>query len=541
VKNLVSVLALSVHLWTQTGWAQTGGELRFALSADPKTLDPLQATEESSDAIRYLTMGTLVRQDRKTFELKPELAESWKVSEKGRRISFKLRTGVRFSDGSPLDAEDVAFTLRRVLDPKAPVPDGDNLRPEKGSVEITVLNPREVSLLFPEPVAGLEALFDTVPVLSSRSPLKEKAGLGPFVLAEYKAGAYLLLKKNPNYWKKDSQGRQLPYLDSIRIDIQQNREIEMARFRRGELHLMSSLTVELFDQIGTDHGAVDAGPTFDSEFLWFNQVSNAPIPAYKRKWFQSTAFRVALSEAVQRDDMVKLVYHGRATPAAGPFSPSAKPWADTHQKPRAFDPDGASKLLAASGFHREGDVLKDGDGNRVEFSLITNSGNRNRAKMASLVQQDFHRLGIVVNIVPLDMPSLVERISRGFQYEACLLGFLGTDLDPNDQLNVWLSSSSTHPWNPHQAKPETAWEAEIDGLMRAQAATSDPKKRKPLIDRMQAIVYEQAPIIYLVHPNALVAVSPKLGNASPSVLRPRVFWNAEHLYLTGGLVSRNSP
>jgi len=515
-------------------WAQTGGELHFAISDDPKTLDPLQVTDEPSDAIRYLTTGTLVRIDRKTFELKPELAESWRVSEGGRRISFKLRSGVLFSDGSSLDAEDVAYTMRRILDPKTQVPAGDQLRPENGSPTVTVLNPREVSLLLPNPVGGLEALFDAVPILSSRSMLKERAGLGPFIFSEYKPGAFLLLKRNPNYWKKDDRGRPLPYLESVRIEIQQNREIEMVRFRRGELHLMSALDVDSFDQIGTAQGALDAGPTFDSEMLWFNQVPNAPIPAYKKKWFLSTAFRLALSEAVQREDIVKLVYHGRATPAAGPFSPSAKPWADTRLKPTAFDPEGASRRLAAAGFRRENGVLKDSAGNAVEFSLITNAGNRNRARMASLLQQDFQRLGIKLNIVTLDMPSLVERINRGFQYEACLLGLTGTHLDPNDQLNMWLSSSSDHVWNPHQTAPETQWEAEIDRLMREQSSTSDPVKRKPLIDRFQAIVHDQAPIIYIVHPDALVAVSSRLGNAAPSVLRPRVFWNAEQIYLSDG-------
>ena len=74
-------------------------------------------------------------------------------------------------------------------------------------------------------------------------------------------------------------------------------------------------------------------------------------------------------------------------------------------------------------------------------------------------------------------------------------------------------------------------DAEIDRLMRAQSSASDPKQRKSLIDQFQAIVYAQVPMIYIVHPHALVAVSPSLGNAEPSILRPRVFWNAEQLYL----------
>jgi peptide/nickel transport system substrate-binding protein len=83
--------------------------------------------------------------------------------------------------------------------------------------------------------------------MSSHAADKEAAVLGPFMVAEYKPGASVLLKRNANYWKKDAQGRQLPYLDSIRLDIQPNRDIEILRFRRGELDLINSIDAEYFD------------------------------------------------------------------------------------------------------------------------------------------------------------------------------------------------------------------------------------------------------------------------------------------------------
>jgi peptide/nickel transport system substrate-binding protein len=165
----------------------------------------------------------------------------------------------------------------------------------------------------------------------------------------------------------------------------------------------------------------------------------------------------------------------------------------------------------------------------VEFSLVTNSGNRNRARMAAMIEQDLQRLGMKLTVVSLEMPSLLERITRTFQYDACLLGLVGVDLDPNDQMNMWLSSSATHQWNPSQPKPETPWEAEIDRLMKTQAVEGNLKKRIALVHRMQEVVREQSPMIYLAHPNALTAVSPELANARPAALRPRVHWNIEEL------------
>ena len=170
--------------------------------------------------------------------------------------------------------------------------------------------------------------------------------------------------------------------------------------------------------------------------------------------------------------------------------------------------------------------------------MITNAGNKNRERMATMIQQDLSGIGIHMNVVTLDFPSLIERITRSFDYEACLLGLVNDDLDPNSQMNVWLSSSDTHQWNPSEKTPATPWEKEIDTLMRAQASTLDIKKRKQAIDRVQEIVWEQEPFIYLVNKDAMSAVSPSLHNAHPVVLRPQVYWNIDQLTL-GTEVAKN--
>ena len=147
------------------------------------------------------------------------------------------------------------------------------------------------------------------------------------------------------------------------------------------------------------------------------------------------------------------------------------------------------------------------------------------------MQQDLAPLGIRLNIVTLDFPSLLERIGKSFQYESCILGMVNVDLDPSGQMNVWISSSSNHQWNPNQKSPETPWEAEIDRLMRQQAVTPDAARRKALFDRVQRIASDEAPFLYLVNKNALLAVSRSLRNVSPAVLTPQVVWNADRLWL----------
>jgi len=515
--------------------AQNSSQLRFCLRTEPKTFDPLLVDDESSLAIRYLTGGVLSRVDRHTQQLEPELAESWKVTSDGKQITFKLRHDVHFSDGTAFSADDVAFTMKRLMDPALHSPVGDEFRAAGNAVTTKVIAPDQVSVTFPGPIVGIDRIFDELVIVSAHSPKKEGAVLGPFVVAEYKAGSSVLLERNPYYWKKDSQGRRLPYLDSIHLDIQPNRDVEMLRFKRGELDLINVVDTDYFDRLASSSPQLvhDAGPSLDSDFLWFNQVAAAPIPEYKRAWFRSANFRRAVSEALNREDIGRIVYNGHAQPAVGPVSPANKFWFNSSLKPEPHNPQAALDRLKADGFHMQNGTLVDKSGNTVEFSIVTNAGSKPRERMGVLIQEDLGKIGMKVNLVTLDFPSLIDRISQKFNYEAALLGFHNVNLDPIDQMNIWMSSAENHAWNPQQKSPETAWEAEIDKLMRAQAETSDVKKRKQSFDRVQEIVYEQAPFIYLVNQNALSAVSTSVAGANPGILFPQTYWNAERLTLNG--------
>ena len=523
--------ATALVMWIGIASVLPAEELRMCLRSEPKTFDPMLVDDESSEAVRYLTGGVLMRVNRLTQQLEGELAVSWRVREGGRAIELRLREGVVFSDGTPFSSEDIAFTFRRLMDPALHSPTGDSFRSADGAIGIVVDGPSKITLRFPAPVAGLDRLLDQVAIESVHSTLKERAVLGPFAIKEYKAGSYVLLERNAHYWKRDPGGRALPYLDSIRLDIQQNREIELLRFERGEIQMINTLDPEHFDQLAAkgSNAVHDAGPGMDAEFFWFNQVAAAPIPAYKKAWFRSTEFRKAISGAINRDDLSRIVYRGHATPAGGPVSPANRFWFNAALKPDAYDPPAALAKLQHAGFRFSGGVLRDSEGHAVEFSIMTNAGNRSRERTAALIEQDLQKIGVKLNIATLDFPSVLERMSRTFDYDACLLGLVNVDLDPNMQMPVWLSSSEMHQWNPKETKPETAWEAEIDKLIRLQASEMDPRKRKAAFDRVQQIVHEQAPIIYLVHKNALSAVSPSVRNAQPVVLRPQTFWNVETL------------
>ena len=535
MRKIAILLVSCLAVLASTGMlsAETANELRFCIHSEPKTMDPLLVEDDGSETVRYLTGGVLIRLNRETQRLEPELASSWKLSRDGRTITFSLRQGLRFSEGTPFTGDDVIYTVDRLMDPALHSPTGDSFRSAEGKVETKLLPHNQVAITFPAAIAGLERLFDQVAIESRTSPLKERAVLGPYVVAETKPGAYLELRRNPNYWKHDAAGRQLPYISAIRLEIQPNRDLEILHFLRGDIHFINSLDAEFFDRVRADEPAAahDAGVSMDSEQMWFNQVATAPLPAYKKAWFRSTSFRRAVSEAINRNDLARIAFSGRARAAAGPFSPANQFWFNANLRPHPYDPKSAVARLEGDGFRLSGGMLRDSSGNVVEFSLVTNAGNKYRERMATMIQQDLAAIGIKLNVVTLDFPSLIERITRTFNYEACLLGLVNVDLDPNTEMNVWLSSAENHQWNPAQKTPATDWEAEIDRLMRAQASTLDERKRKQYFDKVQEIVWDEEPFLYLVNKDALSAVSPRLEHAAPVVLRPQVYWNIEWLSL----------
>ena len=509
-------------------------DLAWAIRYDPKTFDPAKVDEQVSETVRFLTGGVLLRLNPQSQEAQPDLAESWTTSTDGRVISFRLRTGLRFSDGTSLTSQDVAWSLRRVLDPATGAPVADEfLAPQKVTVETP--DARSVVVHLPQRILGVGKIFDEIAIEPARRAAQSRVTSGAFYVADYKQGQFVQLKANTNYWKHDSAGVQLPYASGIKLEIVSNREQELARFQRGAYDLIDGLAPEYFSLLAQKTpGAVrDMGPSLNTEQMWFNESPAAPLPEYEKAWFQNRAFRVAVSQAIHRADLSRLAYDGHATPAYGFISPANTLWYNTHLQVPHEDVGAASSLLLSAGFHKNSNHLYDATGHPVKFSIVTNSGNRARQKMATLIQQDLAALGIEVTVVTLDFPALVERLMHSMNYEACLLGLSNVEPDPNAMMNVWQSSSPNHQWNPAEKVAATPWEAQIDRDMVLQASSLKFQDRKHAMDEVQQIVADQQPFIYLVHPNALYAVSPHLSGAQPIVFQPGILWNVASLRLEG--------
>lgn len=524
---LLAFLACSSRIHAQ--------ELSWAIAGDPHTLDPAQVEDGTEETVRYLTGGVLIRMNRQTQEMEPALAEKWSVSPDGKTLTFTLRPGLHFSDGSPLTAKDVAATLHYVLMPKTQSPQAEGfIQPEKVVVETP--DATTVRIKLPLRIVTYGSLFDEIAIQPDGRLGDSRVTAGIYSVDNYQRGQWIHLRRNEHYWKHESAGVALAEITGIKLAIMANRDEEVTRFRRGQLSLIDALPPEymtLLDQ-HAPYYAHDNGPSLDTEQLWFNQSPTAPISDAEKAWFGNAQFRVAIAQAIHRADLVRIAFDGYATVAGGFISPANTRWRNMKLQTPREDTQAALQRLHAAGFQTRGALLYDSKGRQVTFSLLTNAGNRERERMASLIQQDLAALGIRVNIVTLDFPALVERLMQTHAYEACLLGIVNVQPDPATGANVWLSSSEDHQWSPRETHPSTPWEAEIDGLILKQASTTDFSVRKQSWDRIQQIVADQQPLIYLVHRDVLFAAFPSIQGIHAVSLRPQVIWNIDTWKLSGG-------
>jgi peptide/nickel transport system substrate-binding protein len=543
-----------------------GGRLVVALRAEPSTLNPVSATDAPSKDVIGRMAGNLIRINRLTQGTEGALAKSWTQSADGLSYTISLRRGLRFSDGDAFDADDVVFTFKVLLDPAVSATQRDLLVVGGKPIVVTKVDAFTVRLTLAEPYAAAERLFDGITILprhlleraytqgmlanawSPNSMPASIAGLGPFRLKHYVAGQELVLERNPYYWKTDSAKRRLPFLDELVFVFAGTEDGQVIRFQNGESDVLGRTSADNFALLSRDQAAKryqlkDLGPSLEYSFLVFNQNDltgkNLPQVAAKQRWFTDVNFRRAVSLAVDRQGITRLVFKGRAVPLWGNVSPGNRNWINTSLPRPARSVAKARELLKASGFAwRPDGSLVDKQGQRVEFTIVTSATSAQRVAMATLIQADLKELGMDVRVVPLEFRAMLNRLTETFDYEASVQALGGGDADPNAEMSIWLSRGETHLWRLGQKTPATPWEAEIDRLMQQQLTTLDAGKRKALYDRVQTIVAEQQPFIFLAAPHILVAARGELANFQPAVLDHYTLWNADQLYLTPQSASR---
>ncbi len=527
-----------------------GGTFVTTSISDPRTFNPIVAQETSSTGPLAYLFESLTETDRVTGEIRPNLAESWTVSQDGRVWRFTLRRGVQWYDGKPVTADDVIFTMDASFTQgvQSSWPDVltvagkkiDYRKIDDFTVEFRTDQPfgpflRTVGGISPVPRHRLDATLRQGAAEFNRmwginTPPRDLIGNGPFIMHTYTPGQRILYTRNARYWKVDRRGQRLPYLARIVIEIVPNLDTARLKFQAKDTDVYFARPREFAEfqrrQQAENFTMFDGPPTFSTEFLIFNQ-NPAGLRPPKLTWFQNVKFRQAVAHAVDRDAIARQVYAGRATPAWGPVSPANKAFFHPNVRKYPYDLARAEALLREAGFTKGADgLLRDAGGNVVEFVLSTNAGNTDREAMLNLVRQDLTKLGMRVTPSPEAFNTLIGKLTGTYAWDAIILGLTGT-LDPHNGQNVWRSTGSLHMWWPKQERPATDWEAEIDRLFDQAATTIDQRKRQQLYNRWQEIVAEYVPVIHFTTPLTQPAFRNTLANFSAA---PLGYYEIETIY-----------
>jgi peptide/nickel transport system substrate-binding protein len=525
--------------------ARHGGTIVASIRAEPRSFNRYTARDLSTTVITYLMHSGLVRVNRVTNQIEPDLAERWELLEDRRTYRLHLRPNVRFSDGVPFSSADVVFSFAAIYDPKAESVLADSLQVRGKPLTVTAEDGLTVTIAFPTPFGAGLRMLDGVPIYpkhrlgaalaggafrrawGSATPPSELAGLGPFVLRQYEPGQRLTFDRNPHF---RGQASGLPNADRMVLEIVPDQDTELLQLDNGAIDLtQSELRPGDLAALKRANGAgrvalSDAGIGLDGDLLWINLTESRSRDP-RARWLQSADFRRALAHSVDRRVFVDTVYLGEAAIADSIVSPGNAAWHVPAPAP-GFDPAAARQLLAGLGLsHRDGNgKLRDGHGDPVRFSLLTQKGNTSLERGAAVLRESFVAVGLDVDVVALEVGSLIDHVMRG-DYDAAYFGLVTTDSDPALNLDFWLSSGGAHIWNPEQHLPATAWEREIDRLMDRVSTSLDPRQRHAAFETVQRIMAREVPALCFAFPRQHIAVSSRIANATPAAFRPTLLWN----------------
>ena len=565
----VAAFAVGVH----------GATVVETIPGDLATLNPLVNESAAGSAAIGRILDSLITLDPETGAVIPNLAKSWDISADNLQYTFHLRRGVHWSDGQPFTAEDVVFTWGTFFAKERDPVTGEPLRNENGTFQyrynsrstfgqmingqeplVELLDDYTVRFTTPEVYApfllfggGVEllpkhilqgafedgTLMDQWSVDTAIQEPWKIVGLNMFVLESYRPGERIVFKRNPNYWKIDSAGQRLPYVERIITKIVQDVNSSNVAFAQGLTDFESIAPDNVAwvkrGEARFDYTILDMGPSSTTNFIWFNlnpgqRADDQPYVApHKFAWFNDKRFRQAISYGINREGIIRGVYFNRADILHGYVSPKRKFWYNDQIRKYGFLPDRSRALFAELGFEYRGKDLYDAEGNRVAFALMTNSNNGLRVEMATVFKENLAALGIEVELQFLDFNTIINKTSDSFDYEACMLGLGGGAPDPYAGKDILMSGGRLHFTNPQQAAPSTQWEARIDELMRSIGRHTDVEKRKADFFEVQAIMAEEQPMIFLVSAKDYVGYRNRWENIQPTALGG-VTWNLESLW-----------
>jgi len=472
-------------------------------------LIPNITTDAASHEVGGLIYDGLVQTD-KDLNYVPSIAESWQFSKDCLALTFKLRKDVKWHDGKAFTAEDVLFTYKAMMNPKTPTAYRDDFELVK---DLQAPDPHTVRVTYSQPYAKALGSWGQAMLpkhllekyveegkLREAPQVTKPVGTGPYRFLESKTGEKVVLVANKDYY---IQGR--PYLSRIVYRIIPSQATVFLEAKAKGVDMTRLTAIQYARQ--TDY------PAFKKDFNKYRYPDNRYTYFgfnLKDPRFADKRVRQAFAHAINKPELIEGVLMGMGREATGPYRPGT--WAYTDNVKRyPYDPAKAKQLLAAAGWwHRNGDgILRNKDGQPFSFTIRTNQGNEERKKIAEIIQERLKEIGVQTDIQTIEWAAFLKEYIRQKRFDAIVLGW-GTGTDP-DQYSIWHSSQS----GPEQLNSISYTNPEVDALLEKGRASCHQKERVATYHRIQEILAEDQPYIFLYFQDTLWAVTSRVRGIKP--------------------------
>lgn len=443
---------------------------------------------------------------------KPELLEAVRsklpqllqVGEHNPIITFHLRPGVRWHDGAPLTAEDVKFTYEAIVNPKNASRYAGSFSTIKSVEAVDELTARVTykELYSPaiqdwtiglipkhrlDDAALARELEQREPGRGAREPLtlrttsfnRNPIGTGPFRFSEWRAGQYIHLERNEQYW-----GERAQYRDCYFRTIPDYLSMEL-EFSAGAVDMYLAQPHQAQRYREDDRYQVLSSNDGMYTYIGYN---------LRRPLFQDLRVRRALGMAIDVNAIIRYVLAGEGKPATGPYY-SNTPYYDPGVAPLPYDPKGALELLAQAGWRKNAAGMLEKDGKVFAFTLVTNNGNPQRKAIMTIAQEAWRKLGIDIKVQAFEWTVFLEEFVEVNNFDAIVLGWAGGAINP-DKYIIWHSSQS----HPHESNHVSYESARADELIMKIRTTYDEAETVRLTRELHRVIAEDQPCTFLYEP-----------------------------------------
>jgi ABC-type transport system substrate-binding protein len=461
-----------------------GGSLQTTIGADPGTLDAhVGGTVFAWSILDSINPGLVVEDD-KTAELQPSLAERWEATD-DKTYTFYLRKGLKFHDGSPLIAEDVKFTVERLLDKDGKVGTGPGYKQKVEPVDaVELVDDSTVRFKLKAPLAVFPGGLVEVRVVPRSYDPQKPVGAGPFQFVEWSKNQHVKLKRFDGFWEPER-----PYLDELVYYPTPDEDSKITRLLAGQVNFSDTIPFPRIEEVkklsNIQIYQKDAAYTPSHYPLIINT---------KRPPFEKVEVRQALSWAIDRQAIKD------ATFGYGEIISSAVPKANWAFNPKApsydkQDLEKAKDLLRQAGLP---------NGFKAQFKFITSRAEY--TPIAQLLQDSWSKVGIQVELLPRELNVFVEEVNNRADFDIGMTGYL-PGWDPHWLFTfTYVTNKNQHGWS----------NEEFDRLLKEASTIPDQAKRQPLYQRMHEIVQIEQPLVTIGHRFIIMAASRQVQGFEPN-------------------------